>query len=118
MSVSSKCVTVRAAGDAGGLWSLTLSQASLWHLGSNSSCSYSKRTKQTIHSPQLLTQKFPSPTCRGGSILPTLETFDTGDKPAENFEALELLDGICANNGTKRIYPEVDHDESNALVFI
>ena len=33
-------------------------------------------------------------------------------------ETLELLDGICANNGTKRIYPEVDHDESNALVFI
>jgi hypothetical protein len=47
----------------------------------------------------------------------SLETFDTGDKPAENFEALELHDGLCANNGTKRIYPEVDQGESNALVF-
>ena len=60
----------------------------------------------------------PSAAVEADRFLPTLETFDTGDKPAENFEALELPDGICANNGTKRIYPEVDHDESNALVFI
>ena len=51
-------------------------------------------------------------------IFPTLETFDTGDKPNENFEALELHNGLCANNGTKRIYPEVDQGESSALVFI
>ena len=39
-------------------------------------------------------------------------------KQSQNFEALELHDGICANNGTNRISPQVDQDESNAPVFI